>query len=282
MVHRLQVFGMTNSQQLAGMPGKRYRTEGGSRPSNVSRLRRLQTRGKRYSGRKARNAIVNVPRNKMGFPQEMRASLRYVDSLDFVPTSHTTVRQTFLANGLYDPHTSTGGHQPRGFDEFMAIYNKFTVKSSKISVTFTYEGYNGPYGSTATGAPSQLIGTVAPAPAACPPAVGIVRASGELSTSGTVSDQQEIDKAKWVTITPQGEAKTVSTSTSPRAWFGKDFLVGSDGYTGTDSTDPTNLCYYHILMGLQHNEYSQNVKLRANVCITYDAVFTEPKPLAQS
>ena len=265
------------------MPGgKRRRVAGGiSHRDRRGNLTWRRTASK-SSGRKARNAIVSVPRNKMGFPQSMRASLRYVDSLDFVPTSSTTVRQTFLANGLFDPWTSVGGHQPRGFDEFCDVYLKYTVKAAKISVTFTYEGYNGPFGTTSTSAPAQYIGTVSPAPAACPPAVLIVRPSVEATTSGSVSSQQEIDKSKWVTITPQSGPGVVAHSTAPADWFGKDFLVGSDGYTGTSSTDPTNKVYFHVMAGLQHNEYAQSVKLRANICITYDVVWTEPKPLAVS
>jgi len=261
---------------------KRRRVAGGvSGRDSRGHLTWRRTRGK-ASGRKARNALVRVPRNKMGFPQSMSTHLRYVDSLDFVPTSHTTVRQTFLANGLFDPWTSVGGHQPRGFDEFCDVYQKFTVKSAKISVTFTYEGYNGPVGQTSTSAPAQIIGTQAPAPAACPPAVLIVRPSADATTSGSASEQQEIDKSKWVTITPQSGPGIVTHSTKTSDWFGKDFLVGSDGYTGTSSSDPTNLCYFHIMAALQHNEYAQSVKLRANVCITYEVVWTEPKPLAAS
>ena len=94
--------------------------------------------------RRPRNAMVSVPRAKIGFPQSMRTKLRYATRVDFVPTGTTVVSKTFLANGLYDPDTTVGGHQPRGFDEFMAAYTTFTVQGSKASCSFMYEGYDGP------------------------------------------------------------------------------------------------------------------------------------------
>eukprot|EP01045_Picozoa_sp_COSAG04_P042478 COSAG04_NODE_13438_length_606_cov_0.792899_2_plen_75_part_01 len=74
----------------------------------------------------------------------MSTKLRYCDSIDLTPNSSTLSSFAYLANGLFDPDTSLGGHQPRGFDGFMEVYKKFTVKGSRISVTWSYEGYNGP------------------------------------------------------------------------------------------------------------------------------------------
>ena len=95
--------------------------------------------------------------------------------------------------------------------------------------------------------------------------------------------QQEIDKSKWITFTPHSGPASVSHRTGVVDFFGKDFLVGADGYTGTSGSDPTNQVYFHIMTGLQHNNYSVGpVQVRANVTITYDVVWTEPKPLPAS
>ena len=40
------------------------------------------------------------------------------------------------ANDLYAPSTGTGAHQPMGFDQIMALYERFCVVGSKISVAF--------------------------------------------------------------------------------------------------------------------------------------------------
>ena len=261
---------------------KRSRTVRGGVSSRDRRGNLTWRRTKRTSGRKARNALVRVPRNKIGFPQSMRTELRYCDAIDFTPNSSTIGLNTFLANGLYDPDGSLGGHQPRGFDEFMEVYKKFTVKGSKISVTWTYEGYNGPSQYMSTGAPQQSIQAASGAVQAVPATVGMIIPSAEASVSGTVTQSQEIEKARWCTITPTGESKTISASVHTSDFFGKDFLVGADGYTGDTSADPSNKVYYHVCAGLQHDEYPVTIKLRANVCITYDVTFTEPKFLPVS
>lgn len=212
----------------------------------------------------------------------MQTNLRYCDAIDFTPNSNTVQVKSFLANGLYDPDTAVGGHQPRGFDEFMEVYKKFTVKSSTVSVTWSYEGYLGPSTYMTTGAPQQSIQSAAGAVQAVPAVCGMLLPSAETSASGSTSQQQEVEKCKWVTITPTGEAKTVATGAHVSDFFGKDFLVGADGYTGTISTDPSNKLYYHVMAGLQHDEYPLTIKLRANLCITYNVVFTEPKFLPVS
>lgn len=259
---------------------KRFRTETGFRPSRTDALRRAQT--KRASGRKSRNALVRVPRNKIGFPQSMATQLRYADALDFTPNSSTVQVKTFKANGLFDPQQSLGGHQPRGFDQFMATYQKFTVKNARISVTWTYEGYVGCAETNNVGAPQQSIQSAAGQVQGVPAICGMVVPSAEGSVSGTVEQTQELEKAVWTHIVPVGEPKLITSRAKPQDFFGKDFLVGADGYTGDDTQDPANQIYFHICAGQQSNEYPLTVKVRANIVITYDAVFTEPKYLPVS
>jgi len=106
--------------------------------------------------------------------------------------------------------------------------------------------------------------------------------STEPSASGTAQQTQEIEKCVWTHITPVGEAKTLTSRVLCSDFFGKDFLVGADGYTGNISGDPDNKLYYHIMCAHQGNEYPITIKVRANICITYDCVFTEPKYLPVS
>lgn len=43
---------------------------------------------------------------------------------------------TFSANGLFDPDISGAGHQPRGFDQLMTLYDHYTVLGCKITAKF--------------------------------------------------------------------------------------------------------------------------------------------------
>lgn len=269
------------------MSTKRRRVAGGvSGRDSRGHLTWRRTTGK-ASGRKSRNALVAVPRNKIGFPQSMSTKLRYCDSVDLTPNSSSINSVSYLANGLFDPQVAVGGHQPRGFDEFMEIYKKFTVKGATISVTFCYEGYLGatPAGA-ATGGPDQRVKYISTSSSidvyAIPAAVCLVQPSTLASMSGTLEQHQEMEKTRWKTMVSSAGPVVVSHALKCQDFFGKDFLVGADGYTGDKSSDPSNKLYFHVSAGMQTNEYPQGQKIRANICITYDAVFTEPEPLAAS
>lgn len=242
--------------------------------------------GSRKGGRlRARNALVRVPRGKLAFPQEMSTTIRYVDTIDLVPSSDTATGKAYLANGCYDPQVDLGGHHPRGFNQFKDVYQKFTVKASKISVTFAFEGYHGCSTQDSTGTPTQSVGVPASSGTvvACPSAIGLIhKTTNNANPSATIQEFQEMDRTKWCTIAPVGEPKTISSRMKMSEYFGKDFLVGSDGYTGTATTDPENLVYFIIMAGLNSNEYSTSIKLRCNLCIEYDVTWTEPKQLDKS
>ncbi len=59
----------------------------------------------------------------------MRYAVQYAVTVD--PTFQTF---SLRANGLFDPEVNIGGHQPRGFDQFMALYVNWVVLSSNITV----------------------------------------------------------------------------------------------------------------------------------------------------
>lgn len=234
--------------------------------------------------------MVSVPRNKMAFPTSMRTKLRYATRAVLEPTSTSLLYHAFRANNLRDPQHAVGGHQPRGFNEFMGIYKTYTVTGASISATFMYEGYDGP--STDSGAPyNQLLknsGADSSAPPALAPCVvGIERATDVLA-GGNAENQMERDKNKWGFITANNGCQLVTQRADVKDVFGKAFAVGSEGYTGDDSSlglgDPTEEILFNVWAGRASSAYTSvsKTKLVCYIVITYDAVFTEPKQLTAS
>lgn len=43
----------------------------------------------------------------------------------------------YCVNGLYDPNVTGIGHQPAGFDEYMAIFQEYVVLGAHVKVSFT-------------------------------------------------------------------------------------------------------------------------------------------------
>lgn len=258
-----------------------------TRTTNPHRVTKSATRQR--TGRKNRNAMVSVPRNKLGFPQSMRTKLRYVDRLDFAPTSTTPIVSTFRGNGMYDPLFDTGGHQPRGFDDYMDIYGTFTVVSSTLTLNVMYEGYFGPGTTDTLGALQNSVMSMSPsstpgAPALSPACVFIRKCVGpDTISTGGFQKVLETDRTQWTFITGSGESKILKSKGNTKAFFGKEAQIGADGYTGTENSDPTNQWYYQVGVARMSDDYpSGDCKVSVIATVEYDCVFTEPKPLAAS
>lgn len=262
------------------MARKRMRIEMGPRPTRTARLRKAQTKG--------RNALVSVPRNKLGFPQSMRATLRYTEVADFVLNNHNAHVATFRANDLYNPRVAGGApfHQPRTFDQFISSYNTFTVKGSTIKINFVYEGYMG--ASTIATDPGsgnpyliQEVGTPGAGKVPSQPSVVCaVRKSTEQLLDGVPAEQMEKDRTIWKVMTPYSPPTTITNRVRVNEFFGKDALVGSAGYTGSDSNGPDHDIYWEVWAGRGSNQpivTGDTCNVRAYVTIEYDATFTDPK-----
>ncbi len=260
------------------MPGKRTRmgVEKGFRPSRTAALKRAQTRGRK-------SGMVKVPRNRLAFPQSMKTKLRYSERVEFTPTSTAVIVATFRGNGLNDPYADLGGHQPRGFDQFMDIYQKYTVLSSTCTAQFMYEGYDGPSLKASAGNLTQNRSSTDNVPALTPVCCGLHKGMEALA-AGTYTEQIEKERTQWGYITGAGgEIMTLSGKGSSREMFGKKYSIGAEGYSATENTDPTEQWKWEVWAGRVSDDYPQEqVKVVCNVVLTYDCVFTEPKTLAAS
>lgn len=108
------------------------------------KVKRTKIRGRRYGRRRYGHkkhtkgyagsypSALVVSRG-LGFPARFKCKLRYTEQNGLSSTGSLTTA-SYSANGLYDPYLGVGGHQPMYFDQMMAIYNKYKVLGSKITV----------------------------------------------------------------------------------------------------------------------------------------------------
>ena len=238
--------------------------------------------------RAAKNAIVAVPMSKLAFPSGMRTKLRFVYRHTFnVAAADNIGKISFLANSLTDPVVATAGnHQPRGFDEFMNVYRTYTVVGSKISVNFMYQGYDGPT-ELDNDTDEYLIQNIktetngANAPALTPLMCGIHKGVTDIVVQSS-SQVMEQDRTVWKAMTPQDGAIVVSTAMRTSDFFGKDALVGAEGYTGSIGDDADNTVFYVVWCGRASGRTEGTVHAMAFCTIEYDVYFSEPKTLGQS
>lgn len=71
-------------------------------------------------------------------PRMFKTTVRYAQTFTVNPgVAGVPGVQTFRANSLYDPDVTGAGHQPRGFDQLIALYDHFVVSNTKITVWFS-------------------------------------------------------------------------------------------------------------------------------------------------
>jgi len=73
-------------------------------------------------------------RTSSGFPKELRITHKYCTNFTIANALGAIGTYQFVANGLYDPDLTAGGHQPQYFDVCGGLYNHYTVLGSKIKV----------------------------------------------------------------------------------------------------------------------------------------------------
>lgn len=72
----------------------------------------------------------------LGFPKQMVVKQKYFDTFTISSSSGAIGTHQFILNGLYDPDFSGAGHQPMYFDQYMSIYNHYTVIGAIVRATF--------------------------------------------------------------------------------------------------------------------------------------------------
>lgn len=84
------------------------------------------------------NAANHVVFRGIGFPDRLTTNLVYSESLVLDPSVGTPCPfQTFRLNSAFDPFEPLGGTQPTYFDQLAAVYSRYIVNGSKITVSFS-------------------------------------------------------------------------------------------------------------------------------------------------
>lgn len=88
---------------------------------------------KRYIASDSGPGRTKLYKSLSPFPEVRQATFTYCDIVS-MSVSSGAGQYIFCANGLYDPDVTGTGHQPYFFDQLMAVYNHYFVKSAHIEV----------------------------------------------------------------------------------------------------------------------------------------------------
>jgi len=238
-------------------------------PKKRTSTRRAITKRRNYRARRKAKKSFSDPTGWVGFPNNKVVRMRYVQ---FKSLNLTTITGGFdgfymSANGIHDPDTQVGGHQPMGHDQWEQFYNAYTVIGSKIKCTY----------SSFDNVVSQPI------------IVGISLEDDVTSGATNVSTIQEYGGAKYKMF--QGytsmSTRTVTANFSAKKFFNcTDIKDERAQYGAQFGAQPSGGAFYRVFCctadGQAANNPAGNVLIGVNVEIEYLVALMEPKELPQS
>lgn len=219
--------------------------------------RRRGYRPRRFARRVRRRTNRSLTMRGTPLPAKFPARLKYhTNALIASSSIGLTGTYVFNAASLFDPDVTTAGHQPRGFDQIMPLYENYTVIGSKITVKFA--SFSSAYNST----------------------VGIaLRESTSPST-----ELNDYIEGRWVTHTnisaAGGTPETTLTMKYSPKMIGYNNPMSVDSLKGTATSNPSEGTFFHIFVNKMAEDGEAQVQV--NITIDYLAVFTDPITPAQS
>lgn len=206
------------------------------------------------TGRISRRYIAGV--------KNVKTVLRYYDNFILDPApGGVPAHRVWRANSVFDPDFTLGGHQARGFDQYIAMYDRYTVTGATIKV---YADNN-----------AEQSGMLC---------VAHVRNSSTLATK-----QSDIMEYGMKTVIPLMAAnsgsggsvlKTGTLHVDIAKFLGIRDLLDDDRCSGTDATNPAEAVDFHV-SAFPINTGDAN-PVNIGVEIEYEVTFHQPKNPTES
>lgn len=162
--------------------------------------------------------------------------------------------QVFRANGMRDPDLTGVGGQPRGFDQYMAIWDHFVVLGSKITVHF---------GNQQSASNRMTFAGIC------------VRDESAVVADATKS-YPELGYNTMTLLTEQGGSNVTAKlemAINPAKFLGRKNPLSDPELKGSSSVSPTEQVYYHVYGQAQTS--ATNGPLICHAVIEYHAAFIE-------
>lgn len=199
-----------------------------------------------------------VRMNMAPFPLKKRVKMDYCATFQVTPPvlANSTSVTTFRFNTLFDPDSSLGGHQPYGFDQWMAMYNRFTVISATARLTCnpsTAAAYSGNFGMNITPLGAALV-----------------------------TDEQTSIESQYSVWKPYNQTKgpeTVILKLDVAKYFGIHDVMDDDTLTGSSTAD----CFKQALVNCWiSGDLASTPASAFTIVLTYDVMVHEPREVTGS
>ena len=208
------------------------------RQKKINRVYRRPGRGERR--------VTNVVASS-GFPDSEVATIRYSDEIT-ISAGAAYGQYTYRGNSCFDPDETGIGHQPMYYDQYAAVYSKYKVVASRMTVTSA--NYNAVASATIVLVPSSEIVTI---------------------TSYSIAMEQPYAKRTELLpiSTRAGVRSSVKSSMSTARMLGlTPAQLASEDYSALTGATPISVWYWNIACF-----DSSAVSIRAVVDIEYKVIF---------
>lgn len=202
-----------------------------------------------------------TPGNAVGPLQtKLKAKMIYHEEFNLDPgVAGIPANYIFGANTLYDPRTASGGHQPRGFDQLMLLYDHFVVIASKITLTVTNSDTDD----------SQMV------------VVMLRDSSTPLVSPSDIMEYRYIKQAALSTEGGGRSTKTITLKCNPNKFLGRSSPLSDPDLKGSSSSNPAEMCFFHVY-GFPTPSGIDTGSIYCQARIEYTAIFIEPKQPSSS
>lgn len=224
---------------------------------------RKTKKGSRRPRRYRRKQRKMLSFTKAPIPNKFATKLRYVDWATLDPgAGGSAAVHVVKSNGCYDPNFTGVGHQPRGFDQFMSLYDHFCVIGAKITVDVT-TGYGSAFAPLMVG-------------------VALKDTTTAYTNANDYMEGRNVVSRIIGGTSISGNANTAhfTKTFSTRKFLGRSHPLSDPQLKGNISSDPTELASFHIFAAPLAST-DENI-LTINYRIEYLVVFIEPKQPSQS
>lgn len=218
--------------------------------------------GRRYKkktkyARKRRYRKKSYPLMRSPVAKKMITKLRYNDGFSVDPPSGGISRFVLSCNGLYDPDVSGTGHQPRGFDQIMPLYDHYVVVGAEIRCMFV---------NASSAINDQNI-------------VGIALKDTP-TQSVLLNDYLETGYVRSKMCSSQDTPVTITYKCNPNKFLGRSKPLSDPDLKGSALANPVEQAYFHGFAGSAIA--GDGGLVQVNFTVDYIVVFIEPKNPAQS
>lgn len=231
-------------------PVNRKRASNNSYFKGATKKRRTNQPSTAVTGTRLSKPSYSAPLKKT-----LKAHLIYAENFTLsIPGANQAGVKLFRANGLFAPSVSGGGgaHQPRGFDQLMALYNKYYVNKARIEVLAD---------PTSASVNKDIIS---------------VHLQEDTTTTSDLTEMLERKLMNYQGyhdyLRTPNQKLVLESEISP--YLG--IPPNEDGLKGTAIANPAEQAYFAVSMA-DMDTSSTSKTVRVQVRIIYEATFSEPK-----